>query len=88
MFGGVGGAISTCTKGISKLLKIVVNAFICSMFPTLLLLPWCTHRMCMVDGSTQGLFNSSGIVGSSYVIISAGMCVITCVFGKGPMYGV
>ena len=44
--------------------------------------------MCMVDGSMWGLFNSSCIVGSSYVIVSAGMCVIIRVFGKGPMYGV
>ena len=42
-----------------------------------------------MDGeSTQGLFISIGIVGSSYAIVSAGMCAITCVFGKGPMYGV
>ena len=43
--------------------------------------------MCMVDGSTRGLFSSSGIVGSSYVIVSASMCAITCVSRKGPMYG-
>ena len=44
--------------------------------------------MCMVDGSTWDLFNSSGIVGSSYVIVSASMCAITCVSRKGPMNGV
>ena len=44
--------------------------------------------MCIVDGSTQGLFSSSGIVGSSYIIVSTSMCVVTCVSGKGPMYGV
>ena len=70
-----------------RLHPLGVNAFICSMFPTLLLL-WCTHRMCMVDGSTQGLFSSSSIVGSSYVIVSIDMYAITCVSGKGPMYGV
>ena len=42
----------------------------------------------MVDGSTRGLFSSGGIVGSSYVIVFAGMCAITCVFRKDPMYGV
>ena len=42
----------------------------------------------MVDGSTQGLFISIGIVGSSYVIVSAGMSAITCVCQKGPMCGV
>ena len=70
-----------------KLLKIVVSVFICSVFPMLLLL-WCTHRMCMKADSTRGLFISIGIVGSSYVIVSAGMCAITCVSWKGPMCGV
>ena len=42
----------------------------------------------MVDGSTQGLFISIGIAGSSYVIVCAGMCVIKCVSRKGPMCGV
>ena len=32
----------------------------------------------MVDGFTQGLFISIGIVGSLYVIVSVGMCAITC----------
>ena len=44
--------------------------------------------MYIEDGSTRGLFISIGIVGSSYVIVSVEMCVITCVFWKGPMCGV
>ena len=40
-----------------------------------------------MDGSTLGLFISVGIVGSLYVIVCAGMCVITCVSQKGPMCG-
>ena len=40
-----------------------------------------------MEGSIWGLVNPIGIVDSSYVIESAGMCVITCVFGKGPVYG-
>ena len=39
----------------------------------------------MMDGSTRDLFISIGIFGSSYVIVSTGMCAIMCVFGKGPM---
>ena len=42
----------------------------------------------MVNGSIRGLFSSRGIVGSLYVIVSASMCAITCVSGKGPMCGV
>ena len=66
---------------------MVVNAFICSMFPTLLLL-CCIHRMCMVNGSIRGLFSSSGIVGSSYVSVFASMCAITCVSENSHVYGV
>ena len=61
-----------------KLLKIVFSVFMYSMFPMLLLLCY-THRMCMVDGSTRGLFISIGIVGSLYVIVSASMCYYICV---------
>ena len=61
-----------------RLLKIVVSVFICSVFPTLLVV-WCTHKMCIEDGSTLGLYISIDIVGSSYVIVSAGVCAITCV---------
>ena len=42
----------------------------------------------MVDGSTQGLFISIGIFGSSYIIVCVGMCTMTCVSQKGPMCGV
>ena len=44
--------------------------------------------MCMADGSTRGLFISIGIVGSLYIIVSIGMCIITCVSQKGPVCGV
>ena len=44
--------------------------------------------MCMVDGSTCGFFNSSGIVGSTFAIMFIGMCNITYVSGKCPMCGV
>ena len=36
----------------------------------------------MVDGSTLDLFISIDIVGSLYVIVSTGMCAITCVSEK------
>ena len=44
--------------------------------------------MCIGEDSVRGLFNSSGFVGSKYVIVSAGMYVTTCVSRKGPMCGV
>ena len=36
------------------------------------------HRMYMVNCSTCDFFNSKGIVGSLYVIVSIAMCAITC----------
>ena len=65
----------------------MVNVFTCSMFP-MLLLPWCIHKIRMVDGSTRGLFIFNGIIGSSYVIVYVDMCTITCMSRKGPMFGV
>ena len=36
----------------------------------------------------RGLFNSSGMVDSSYVSVSVGIYMITWVSGKGPIRGV
>ena len=48
----------------------------------------CTHRMCMARFSIIGSIRSSdGIVGSSYVMVSALKCAITCESGKGPSWG-
>ena len=41
-----------------------------------------------MDSFTHGLFSSVGIVGSSYVIVCAGMHAITCIFRKDTMYSV
>ena len=46
------------------------------------------HNICMVESSVRGLFNYGGMVGSSYISMSASMCMITWVFGKGLMRGV
>ena len=42
----------------------------------------------MASGSICGLGVPWGIVGSSYVIVSAAKWVKICVSGKGPVYGV
>ena len=44
--------------------------------------------MCSAEGSVLGLFSSGGIVGSSYVMVSAAKWAIMCVSGKGPVCGV
>ena len=46
------------------------------------------QNMCKVDGFICGLFSFGNIVGSLYVIVSTSMGAITCIFKKGPIYGV
>ena len=64
-----------------------VKVFICSIVPTLIL-RWCIHRIYMVEGSMCGLFSSSSMVGSLYISMYAGMCMITWISEKRPMKGV
>ena len=61
---------------ICKLFKMFVKLFIFSTIP-ILIFRWCMHRICMVEGSMRGLFSSGGMVGSSYISVSVGMCMIT-----------
>ena len=53
----------------------------------ILLFWWCTHNICSVESSFLGVLSSGGIVGSSYVIVSAANWAMTCVSGNGPEYG-
>ena len=41
----------------------------------------------MIDGSFYAILSSGGIVGSSYVIVSAAKWAMTCASGNGPMCG-
>ena len=43
--------------------------------------------ICIASGSIFGLCSYYGIVGSSYVIVSAAKWVMTYVSGNGPVYG-
>ena len=48
---------------------------------------WWIQKMCIVNGSVQGLFMFWGVVGSSYVTVSALKWATTCVSRNGPMCG-
>ena len=63
-----------------KSFKVFVKVFIRSNVP-ILILRWCIL-------SIRGLFNFGGMVGSSYISVFAGMCMITWISGKGLMRGV
>ena len=43
--------------------------------------------MCIASGSVRGLFMFWGVVGSSYVMVSAAKWARTCVSGNGPVCG-
>ena len=60
---------------IFKLFVIVCSLFISSMVP-MSWIWWCMHKIWMVASSVHILFNSSGLVGSSYVIVFAANCAI------------
>jgi len=53
----------------------------------MLLFWWWMQNICSVDGYFLVILSSGGIVGSSYVIVSAAKWAMTCVSGNGPMYG-
>ena len=53
----------------------------------MLLFWWWIHSICMVDDSFLVILSSGGIVGSSYMIVSAAKWAMTCVSGNGPVCG-
>ena len=46
------------------------------------------HNNWMASGSVSGLAVPWGVVGSSYVMVSAAKWAMTCVSGNGPLCGV
>ena len=45
------------------------------------------QNICSVESSILGMLSSSGIVGSSYVIVSTTKWAMICVSGNGPELG-
>jgi hypothetical protein len=45
------------------------------------------HSVCSVESSFLGILSSDGMVGSSYVMVSAAKWAIICVYGNGPECG-
>ena len=58
------------------LVGLVVHMFLCSYFG------WCMQNICSVESSFLGMLSSGGIVGSSYVMVSAAKWAIICVSGN------
>ena len=48
---------------------------------------WCIQSICSVESSFLCMLSFGGIVGSSYVIVSAAKWAIICVCGNGPECG-
>ena len=75
IFCGVGGAICVIVWDMLMLLHIFFIVFMVLM----LLFWWCTQRILIASGSIRGSVNYGGLVGSSYLVVSTGMLVITYV---------
>ena len=87
MFIGVGGAVVLNIVGICKDLPILCMRPMYLVGPMDVVL-WCIHYILMSRLSVRGSIRSSdGIVGSSYVMVSALKCVMTYESGKGPSWG-
>ena len=87
MFIGVGGAIVSNIVGICRVLPIMSMFRGYPLGPSAVVL-WCIHSTRMSRLSVRGsIRSSSGIVGSSYIMVSALKCVMTCEYGKGPSWG-
>ena len=87
MFIGVGGAVVLKILGICKDLPIV---YMRCTYPvgSMGVVLWCIHSILASRLSTRGsICSSGGIVGSSYVMVYALKCVMTCESGKGPSWG-
>ena len=48
---------------------------------------WCMQSICNVESSFLDMLSFGGIVGSSYVTVSAAKWTIICVYGNGPECG-
>ena len=84
MFSGVGGAVVLNIVGICRDSPIVFMRHAYLVVPMDVVL-WCIHSILMSRLSIRGSICSSGsIVGSSYVMVSALKCKMTCESGKGP----
>ena len=53
----------------------------------MLLFWWCMQNICIEEGSFLGMLSYGGIVGSSYVMVSAAKWAIICVSGYGLACG-
>lgn len=84
MFIGVGGAVMLNIVGICKVLSIISMRCAYPLRP-MDVVSWCIHNMRISQHSICGsIRNSSGIVGSSSIMVSALKCVMTCEYGKRP----
>lgn len=77
MFIGVGGAVVLNIVGICKDLPIMFMQYAYHVGPKDVVL-WCIHNILMLQLFVRGaICRYGGIMGSSYVIVSALKCVMT-----------
>ena len=87
MFIGVGDAVVLNIVGICRVLPMMSMRRAYPYSPRGVVL-WCIHNTRMSWFSVRdSIRKSRGIVGSSYVMVPALKCVMTCEYGKGPLWG-
>ena len=72
IFCRLGGAVCVVVRFMLRLSHIFLIVSICSMIP-MLLCRWCTHRILKASVSFRGSLGSGGLVGSSYLMVFAGI---------------
>ena len=87
VFISMGDAVMLNTVGICRDLPIMFMQHAYPLGPRDVVL-WCIHGILISRFSIRGSIRSSGgIVDSSYMMVSALKCVMTCEFGKRPSWG-
>jgi hypothetical protein len=87
VFIGMDGGVITYGEFIRSLVVICSN-FGLRFGISIVVFLWYMHSIHTASGSMHGsLFNSGGMVGFVYIMVSGGKCIMTCVSSNIVLYG-
>jgi hypothetical protein len=85
---GVGGSVCMYGGFICNLV-VICNNFESRFGISIVVFLWCMHNIRTASVSARGsLFSSGDMVGSVYIMVSGGKCMMTCVSSNIVLYGV
>jgi hypothetical protein len=88
VFIGMGGGV-VMYGGFIRSLVVTCSIFNSRFGIFIVVFLWCMHIIRIASGSMRGsLFSSGGMVGSLYIMVSGGKCMMTCVSSNIVLYGV